>query len=217
MPLLPYCMMEASAALEMPSAGVGGARVEELQESGLRCCFSRFESREQIAGISAVESALAFHQVLQTLFHQLTLIPFRFPTVLESEEDMRQHVREHAPQYFEALSRLHHMVQMEIHVGRSQVPGGRPPSASGREYLQQRQAQAAELKATAERFNQGTRPWVVEWRERQTDGGVRCYALLHRDALSSFREAAQALSQNLPGTRLSGPWPPAEFLEVKDF
>jgi hypothetical protein len=45
---------------------------------------------------------------------------------------------------------------------------------------------------------------------------MRCYALLRRDAVSSFQHAAEALSQNLPRTRLSGPWPPAEFLEVKD-
>jgi hypothetical protein len=216
MPLLAYCMTEASAAVQMPSAGVAGARVEELQESGLRCCFSHFESREQIAAIPAVESAFAFHQVLQVLFRQTSIISFRFPTMLGNQEELRQHLREHAPRYAEALTRLRHMVQMEIHIGTSQATGTGPPASSGREYLQQRQARAAELKATGERFNQAIRPWVVEWRERQTDGGLRCYVLLHRDAVSSFQQAAQALSQNLPGTRLSGPWPPAEFLEVKD-
>jgi Gas vesicle synthesis protein GvpL/GvpF len=218
MPLLAYCMMETSAAaVEMPSAGVGGARVEELQESGLRCCFSRFESREHLFRITAVESALAFHHVLQTLFRQATLISFRFPTVVENEEELRQHVRAHAPQYIEALSRLRHMVQMEIHIRTGQATGAGSRVGSGREYLEHRKAQIAERKEMAERFNRATRPWVVEWRERQTDGGMRCYALLRRDVVSSFLQAAQALSQNLPGTRLSGPWPPAEFLELKDF
>ncbi len=216
MPLLAYCMMEASAAIEMPSAGVAAARVEELQESGLRCCFSRFESRERLSRIPAVESALAFHQVLQALFRQAALIPFRFPTVVEDEDELRHYVRERTPQYIEALSRLCHMAQMEIHIRTSQAAGADPPAGSGREYLQQRQAQAAELKATAEKFNHATRPWVVEWRERQTDAGMRCYALLPRDAVSSFQQAAQALSRNFSGTRLSGPWPPSEFLELKD-
>lgn len=216
MPLLAYCTMEASVTIEMPSAGVAAARVEELQESGLRCCFSRFQSREHLSRVPAVESALAFHQVLQALFRQAMLIPFRFPTLLEDEDELRQHLREHTPQYIEALSRLRNMAQMEIHIRTSQATESDPPAGSGREYLQQRQAQAAELKATAEKFSFATRPWVVEWRERQTDAGMRCYALLRRDAVSSFQHAAQALSQNFSGTRLSGPWPPSEFLELKD-
>jgi Gas vesicle synthesis protein GvpL/GvpF len=217
MPLLAYCMMEAPVAVEMPPAGVGGTKVEELQDSGLCGFFSRFQSYEQIAGIPAVESALAFHQVLQALFSQAALISFRFPTVVESEEELRQHLREHAPRYTEALSRLRYMAQMEIHIGRDQGVGSGPPAASGREYLEQRQTQAADLKVAAEKFHQATRPWVVEWRERQTDEGMRCYALLRRDSVAGFQHAAKTLSQSLPGTRLSGPWPPAEFLEIKDF
>lgn len=217
MPLLVYCMADASAAVQMPTTGVAGARVEELQEAGLRCCFSHFENREQIAAIPAVESALAFHQVLQVLFRQMTIISFRFPTMLGNREELRHHLQEHASQYIEALSRLRHMVQMEINIGTAQTTGSERAVSSGREYLQKRRVKAAELKATAERFNQATRPWTVKWREQQTEGGLRCYALLHRDSISSFQKAARALGHNLPGTRLSGPWPPAEFVEVKDF
>lgn len=218
MPLLAYCVMEATAAIEIPPAGVAGTRVEEMQEFGLRCCFCRFETREHLSRVPALESAYGFHQVLQALFRQAAIIPFRFPTLLENADELRQHVREHAPQYLEALHRLREMVQLEIHVGTNRVPEKASQAASGREYLQQRQARAAKLKATAEKFNQATRSWVVEWRERQADGGgMRCYALLRRDAVTSFQQAAQALCQRLPGTRLSGPWPPVEFLELKDF
>lgn len=215
MPLLAYCMMDATAMVEVPSAGVAGVRIEELQEFGLRCYFSRFESREHLSRIPAVESALAFHQVVQALFRQAALISFRFPTVLENQEELRQHLREHAPRYAKALTRLRHMVQMEINISMGQATGSGAEVASGREYLHQRRDQAAELKATSDKFFQATRPWVVAWRDRQIDGGMRCYALLHRDAVSCFQQAAQALSQSLPGTRLSGPWPPAEFLEGK--
>jgi len=216
MSLLAYGIMEASAATEMPSTGVAGARVEELQEFGLRYCFSRFETREHLSRVPAVESAYGFHQVLQALFRQAAIIPFRFPTILENVDELRQHLREHAQQYIGALSRLRDMVQLEIHIGTNQATERASRAASGREYLQQRQARAAELKAAAEKFNLATQPWVVEWRERQTDGGMRCYALLRRDAVTSFQQAAQALSESQPGTRLSGPWPPAEFLELKD-
>src|SRR5690348_7344820 len=144
MPLLAYCVMEASAAIEMPSAGIAGARVEELQEFGLRCCYSRFETREHLSRVPAVESAYGFHQVLQALFRQAAIIPFRFPTILENVDELRQHLREHAQQYIGALSRLRDMVQLEIHIGTNQATERASRAASGREYLQQRQARAAE-------------------------------------------------------------------------
>ncbi len=217
MPLLAYCMMEAEAVVDKPLAGVAGTTMEELEESGLRCLFSRFPSREHISRIPAMESALSFHQVLQVLFRQAALISFRFPTVVENEEELQQYVREHASRYASDLFRLRHMVQMEIRLStpRERGRGGLP--ASGREYLQGRQAQAAGLKAAAEQFRQATRAWVREWRERTTGEEIRCYALLDRNVLAAFQQAARELSIRWPGARLSGPWPPAEFMEaIKD-
>ena len=214
MALLAYCMMEAATMVEKPAAGVGGRKIDELADSGLRCFFSRFENREQLSGTPAVESAVAFHQVLQALFQQAVIVPFRFPTVVDGEEELRQHVEAHASRYAEALSRLRHMVQMEIHIGQKEEGTANLP-ASGHEYLQGRQALASELKTAAKQFRQTTGPWVAEWRERQTKQGMRCYALLSREAVAGFQNAARTLRQSLPGARVSGPWPPAEFLEIK--
>ncbi len=217
MPLLAYCMMEAEAVVDKPLAGVAGTTLEELEESGLRCWFSRFPSREQISRIPAVESALSFHQVLQVLFRQAALISFRFPTVVENEEELQQYVREHASRYASDLFRLRHMVQMEIHLGTPRERGRGALPASGREYLQGRQARAAGLKAAAEQFRQATRAWVREWCERTRGEEIRCYALVHRNLVAAFQEAARELSLSWPGARLSGPWPPAEFMEaIKD-
>lgn len=213
MPLLAYCMMEEAAALEKPVAGVGGTTVEEARDSGLRCFFSRFQRGEDLSRIPAVESALSFHQVLQALFAQAGLIPFRFPTLVEDEEALQRFLREHAPAYTAELARLRHMAQMEIQVsGRPQAGTGGPP-ASGREYLEGRQRQAAELKAAAEKLREAAGAWVQEWRQRPNAQGMRCYALLLRDAVPAFQQAI--MNQALPEARLSGPWPPAEFLEVK--
>ncbi|HLX75397.1 MAG TPA: GvpL/GvpF family gas vesicle protein [Terriglobales bacterium] len=216
MPLLAYCMMEAAAGVAKPVAGVGGEKVEEVRDSGLRCFFSRLQSGEELSRIPAVESALSFHQVLQTLFSQAGLIPFRFPTVVEDEEALLRFLREHAAVYSAELGRLRHMAQMEIHIreGREEASGSLP--ASGREYLEGRQKQAAELKAAVEKLRQAGGPWVREWRQRSSGQGMRCYALLPRDAVGAFQQAIRAVSQTLPGARLSGPWPPAEFVEIKD-
>ena len=213
MPLLAYCMMEAAAAVEKPSSGVGGIRLQDLQESALRCFFSRFESREALTRIPAAESALAFHGVIQALFRQAILISFRFPTLAEDEAELRRWLREGAPRFSEALARLRGTVQMEIHLRPAEHPQANPAPASGREYLRQKQARAAALSGTAEEFMRATRAWVLDWRQRQAGAEIRCYALVPRQSVAAFQSAAQAVSGSLPGTRLSGPWPPAEFLE----
>lgn len=216
MSLLAYCVMEAAAAVNRPVAGVGGMPLEELQELELRCFFSPLESGEGLSRIPAVESAVAFHQVLQALFRQAALISFRFPAVLGNEEELRQYLRQHAPQYRQALSRLRHMVQMEVHVGRTGHPETSRPG-SGREYLQQRQSSTAAQTAIGQRIRAATRPWVVEWRQRQAGEELRCYALLPREAVASFQDAVRGLDNPVAAARLSGPWPATEFFDLKDF
>lgn len=214
MPLLAYCMMEAAATVEKPSAGVGGTTLQELRESGLLCFFSCFESREQLARIPAADSALAFHGVVQALFRQAILIPFRFPTLAQDEGELRGWLREGAARFSEALARLRETAQMEIHIRPAEHHQPGPPPATGREYLRRKASRAAGLSETAEQFRKATLPWVMEWRQRQARAEIRCYALVQRRAIAAFEAAAQALSDSLPGTRLSGPWPPAEFLET---
>lgn len=215
MPLLAYCVVEAAAALDPPPAGVGGSALEELLETGLRCFFARFPSTEHFSRLPAVEAALAFHHVLHALFQQAALISFRYPTLLEDEQALRQELRRRAAAYQEALSRLRHMVQMEVHIGESQSQPAEKP-ASGREYLLQRQAGAAGCAAAVEQIRAAAGSNVVEWRQRPVGQGMRCYALLPRQAVPAFQQAVLALCRSFPQTRLSGPWPPAEFLDLKD-
>lgn len=213
MPLLAYCVMEAAAAAEKPANGVGGIEVEELQVGGLRCFFSGLASREALSRLPAVESALAFHRTLQGLLTQATVIPFRFPTLVENEEELRRDLRENGSRYAEALARLREMVQMEVRISAPEGIRASQQPASGREYLLGRQEQAGVLAVAAQQFRQATRDWVEEWREHRSREGVRCYALVRREAVAGFQQAAQALAACVPGARMSGPWPPAAFME----
>jgi len=216
MPLLAYCVMDAGMEAETPGAGVGGATLEELREGGLRCVYSRFASQEALSSIPAVKSALAFHEVLQFLLRQAAVVPFRFPTVVEDEQQLANYLKEHRAQYGEALSRFRQLVQMEIHIpGEKRVER---QAASGGEYLRERQAQAGSLAAAAASFREQTKEWVAEWREQPTGQGMRCYALIDRDAVEGFRQAALGLSARFAGARVSGPWPPTAFLQgIKGF
>jgi hypothetical protein len=213
MPLLVYCVLEAAAAVQEPARGVGGTQLEQLQEFGLCCFFSRFETREQLSRIPAVESALAFHQVLQAVLRHATLIPFRFPTLVENEGELRENLQENGPRYAQALGRLRDLVQMEIRISALKENGGASKAISGSDYLRERKARAQTLASAVEQFRQATREWVADWREHQGPEGLRCYALVPRNAVTRFQQAAQALTPSVAGARVSGPWPPAEFLE----
>ena len=116
MPVLAYCVTTAEVALKVAQTGVAGMTVESVDESGLRCFVSRRESELPMSSLATREEALAFHSVLQELFRQTTIIPFRFPTLL-ADEALSAHLREHAGQYRDTLARLKNMVQMEIHLG----------------------------------------------------------------------------------------------------
>ncbi|PYX36233.1 MAG: hypothetical protein DMG75_11265 [Acidobacteria bacterium] len=85
MPVLAYCVTTAEVALKVAQTGVAGMTVESVDESGLRCFVSRRESELPMSSLATREEALAFHSVLQELFRQTTIIPFRFPTLLADE------------------------------------------------------------------------------------------------------------------------------------
>ena len=215
MPLLAYCVLEEAAPVNTPATGVGGIEVEQIQDQGLRCFFSRLQSRETLSQIPAVESALAFHHTVQTLFSQAMVIPFRFPTLVEGEEELLGELRENALRYSEALARLRNMVQMEIHIS-GPTEEAREQPTTGTEYLRARQARAGATTAAAGQFREATRQWALDWREHGLANGLRCYALVRREGAAGFQAAAQALTASTPGSRVSGPWPPVTFLALRE-
>src|SRR5947209_7543702 len=108
-------------------------------------------------------SALEFHRVLSDIFKSTAIIPFRFPTVFDNEEQLIQRLQERAGEYTELLARFRDLVQMEIRVT---SPDLKKPAESGTQYLKVRQTAAAriekftaELRATLSDLSQDWRQW----------------------------------------------------------
>lgn len=191
--------------------GVAGMAVESLEQFGLRCFVSRSASSDTMLGSPAREAALAFHRVLQAIFRQGAIIPFRFPTLLADEAEVTGHLNEHAAEYHEALGRLRDLVQMEIHLR------GRGPElnvqATGTEYLRSRQAQHSVLETTAGQLRQACQSWISGWRQQTSGHHIRCYALVGRGAVAKFERALVSLEMPASvSARVSGPWPATEFV-----
>jgi hypothetical protein len=160
------------------------------------------------------KAAVQFHQVLREILAVTTPIPFRFPTLLESAEVLEQHLAPEQDLYRAALARVENAVQYEI-VGTwtEEQEADLATPVSGREYLKRRQEAAGRITAVENKLKSVTADSVREWRARQERKTHRWFALVPRanreQFISSLRTAGPSVGIRL---RLSGPWPPTEFV-----
>jgi hypothetical protein len=213
MPLLLYCIVEPQATLAPPSIGVRGAPVERTETASLRCYYSVVDSA---AGTTdeIKRDALEFHRVTSELFRHAALIPFRFPTTLASMAELDAYMRNHAAQFQEALQQFRDTVQMELRIGLVE-PAATPASSSGAKYLRERAERARDVEKAIAACRVAINEEVIDWRQRESSHGVRCFALIRRDAAARFQQQIKTVRLHQAVTvALSGPWPPTEFLPV---
>lgn len=222
MPVLAYCLSE-TRPVEFSGKGVGDLPVENLEHNGVRCYFSRSDSRDQILGPPAKQMALQFHKVIAEIFDEVAVIPFRFPTILEDEPELRAYLVEQGTSQKESLRRLREFVQMEIHLLHKSSSSNfgeptqteRTSETTGTQYLRARQAKQRELADLGMDLRRSAEKFIREWRERPSAQGLRCVALIERRAVNNFKDclANARVSADL-SVRISGPWPASEFLGV---
>jgi hypothetical protein len=212
MALLCYCVFEDGAAVTLPTTGVGGSVLESISVPPVRGVASSLPAGFDSSGADKVKVALEFHGVVEHLFRQTDVIPFRFPTIVQRDAEFEEHLREKADRYEEVLRRFHGRVQMEVRIALGKTAAG-APLVSGTEYLRGRQAEMHRLESLADSVHKGIGPLAVDWRQRVSGAGVRCYALVARESVERFRQNAGTVSLEAGGAaRVSGPWPPTEFV-----
>lgn len=212
LPLLLYCLAESSVDTRL--MGIGGVQVESLEEGGLRCFYSTV-SELPVADAGAFrERALEFHAVLQAALQLGTVIPFRFPTLLQTEDELRQYLGSHAAARLAELQRLRGRVQMEVRI-RPDTP--LPQSPSGADYMRAKAEQRRALDVHAVAVSDAVRELVHEWRMRNDIHGLRCFALIGWEQVAAFEQRVRSLSPVVGAAIIvSGPWPPTEFTDVRN-
>jgi hypothetical protein len=211
--VLVYCIAEKQSRLDLPSEGVDGAPVHGVDIDPLRCFVSALGARMPYDPVP--EMVKQFNRVLQRIFSQTTIIPFRFPTTIETEDVLRQFVEPRSAEYVDALHRLRNKVQLDVRI--TLAPSGSPegPVQSGKSYLQERQARYGEVQSTLERFRSASGSLAERWVERDTPAGIRGFALVDRSSLDDFlHRIAGVLTPAGVSARVTGPWPPSEFVEM---
>ena len=207
--ILAYCIVR-DRELSAPAAGVSQKPVKEMGYQDLRCFYSRFEQQPERF---TKENALEFHATVQAVFSRAAVIPFRFPTVVKSEADLRQFLIEKAEAYTAALEKLRDLVQMELRIV-SQQPGASERKPSGKQYMTKRLQEKKALESSARAARSVAGDLASDWRRRETQEGLRCYALVARHRIAQFQAAMKSLPAGV-GLQLSvsGPWPATEFIE----
>ena len=219
MPCLLYCVTQPNQTVNVASGVCEGA-VQSREMLGVQVYWSEIADPEECLGTaeSLKKAALQFHQVLREILAAATPIPFRFPTLLESEEGMEQHLADEQELYRAALERIGDAVQYEV-VGSwaADEQADLATPVSGREYLKRRSQATERIAAIDSKLKSVTTGSVREWRARQERKNHRWFALVPRESrdrfVASLRSAGPSEGVRL---RLSGPWPPAEFVTPRD-
>ena len=213
MSLLLYCVAKPSALQDESQPGVAGTPVSRIEGSNLAAFVSRNDHHEVWLRTPLSTSALEFHRVLTGLFKAAAIIPFRFPTILESDQELAELLNQRSSEYNTLLSKFENWTQMEAQVSYSN-PGGPAPTESGTEYLLERQRRQRTLADFGSELGSAISV-AGEWRHRSMKSGLRCFALVERNRIAQFKERMQSIS--VPAglkVRVSGPWPVSEFLDL---
>ncbi len=218
MPCLLYCVTQPSQSVQV-SAGVCDAPVQSGEMLGVRLYWSEIENPDLCLGEaeSLKKAALQFHRVLREILAVTSPVPFRFPTLLDSAEGLEQHLAPEQELYRAALEKVEDAVQYEIvATWAAEEEADLATPVSGREYLKRRQEAGGRVAAVEDKLKSVTAGAVREWRSRRERKTHRWFALVPRASREQFltllRSAGPSQGIRL---RLSGPWPPSEFVTPK--
>jgi Gas vesicle synthesis protein GvpL/GvpF len=198
---------------------LGGARVRALESDGLAAVYSRHRS---LRARPSREGVLAHERVLEAIMERGPVLPLRFGTELESENDLAAVLDERRDELLRALERVRGRVELGLRVLPERRDGAaRGGERSGREYLlarvdEHRRAEraAAELHpplaalASASRLQEQPAPPAIL---------VGSY-LVAEDQIEAFRARVDELATRHRELQLvvTGPWPPYSFATEED-
>lgn len=216
-----------------------GHPVHVIENQGLCAVYSEISSIVEAREISEM---INYHRVIESFFNQVTVVPFRFGTVLDEHGDVDRLLSNRAEHYREILKDLEGCVEMGIRaimdgweippVERDDSLGTSSSDAAnpGKLYLSSRKNHySAESllsennQRATERFRDAFAGMFRRFRsefsrlEVQQDSSsailLSLYFLVPKDTLSRFRQTfAELVSAETARLMLSGPWPPYNFV-----
>jgi hypothetical protein len=211
MAILLYCVAKGDVPGVELLTGVAGDPVVRIELADLAMFTSSNTDKSTWLRPQLQTSALELHRVLSEVFKSTAIIPFRFPTIFDDEEQLSERMRERASEYAVLLDKFRELAQMEIRITN---PDLNRRTESGTQYLKLRQTSTSMI----DEFTAGLRATLSElsqdWRQQASKDGVRAFVLIHRNQVADFRNVMRytRVPRELR-VRVSGPWPVSEFIE----
>lgn len=219
MACLLYCVALAESDSVLNLTGVAEQPVVVHDSGGVCVHWSEVANPETLLDRATRKAAEGkFRQVLREIVAVATPIAFPFPAMVADLDGLDAMLAERRDVYAEALRRLDGTVQYELTATwEDEDRADLATPVSGRDYLKRRQQAADRIAAIDTKLKSVTAGIVREWRLGRDRRKHLWYALVPRSDRERFIAALRSAGPS-EGVRLklSGPWPPSEFLRADE-
>ena len=209
--------------------GVNGAPVLGYPSGEFAVIVSEYERNGELDEKSVLEHA----RVVSVCFRQGTVLPFRFGTVFESEDALRQAVRANRRAFGQSVEKLRGKAEMHLKLVvrdgslREAMTDTQLPDTVGREYLAQLRVKASrererqtKARALSVQVHKLFNPLEEEISCKKVDAEGMLIDIAHlidSKSVEKYRNRYSTAAKQLNNCELviSGPWPPYHFLPGK--
>ena len=213
MPYYAYCILRLDPEQEWTVfPGVAERPVFPVREARLVMLVSRLEGPFRADAHSIIQHGRVVHRV----FEQHTVLPFRFGTTFQSEQQVRQVLLANRDEFLDAMNRLRGKVEMHVKLLFAANGAGAAANA----------AQPPNSPPEPELARQATRRLAGMFRPLEEQVSVRPLQngdtlvdfahLIEGTRLADYQRIHASAAGRMKDCRLllSGPWPPYHFLPL---
>ena len=209
--------------------GVNGAPVLGYPSGEFAVIVSEYEK----GGVLDEKSVLEHARVVSVCFRHGTVLPFRFGTVFETDDALRQAVRTNRRAFGQSVEKLRGKSEMHLKLVvrdgslRDAMTDTLIPDTVGREYLAQLRVKASrdrERQTKARALSVQVHKWFNPWEEevscKKVDAEGMLIDIAHlidSKSVEKYQNRYSTAAKQLKNCELviSGPWPPYHFLPGK--
>jgi len=184
------------------------------------------------AGTTLTQQAIIDHaRVVSECFRTLTVLPFRFGTIFDSDEALRKAVKANRKTFLESVTRLRGKAEMHFKLllkeGMLEQVLADPPDGVGGEYLRKLREQATrererqtKARALSMQVHKLFSPLEEDVICKRTDSGAMIIDFAHlidSTSIAKYQNRYSAATRHFKDCQISitGPWPPYHFMPGK--
>ena len=207
--------------------GVNGASVFACPSGEFAVIVSDYSAGQTLTQQSIVDHA----RVVSECFRTLTVLPFRFGTIFDSDDALRRAVRNNRKTFLETVDRLRGKAEMHFKLvvkdGTLEEAVAELPAGVGGEYLRQLREQATRVRerqtkarALSMQVHKLFSPLEEDVNCKRTDSGgmlIDFAHLIDSSSVAKYQNRYGTATRHFKDCRISitGPWPPYHFMPGK--